>query len=153
MVEVRRCSFSELESAPTFADLLAEYAEESRMEGMPPPLAKIATYRKLDNIGLMNTFGAFAEGDLVGFIAVLVAPNPHYSVDVATSESFFVAKEHRKTGAGLRLLHAAEQFTDETAASGLLISAPSGGDLARVLDGLDSYVETNRVFFRRRKHV
>jgi GNAT superfamily N-acetyltransferase len=72
---------------------------------------------------------------------------PHYSVRIAVGESFFVSAEHRKTGAGLKLLKAAEDYAKEINSSGLLISAPLGGNLAEILPHV-GYVETNRVFFK-----
>jgi GNAT superfamily N-acetyltransferase len=74
---------------------------------------------------------------------------PHYGVAIAVTESFFVGKEYRKSGAGLKLLRAAEAHAE--GAPGLLVSAPVGGTLAEVLPHL-GYRETNRVFFKELAH-
>jgi len=60
-----------------------------------------------------------------------------------------VARAARKTGAGLALRKRAELVAADMGAVGVLISAPSDGRLAKVMERDRQYVETNRVFFRR----
>ena len=148
---IRSSTVAELEAAPTFADMLAEYAAESAIEGMPPPSARMETYRALSAMGALHVLAAWAGDTLAGFITVLAAPLPHYGRTVAVSESFFVAKAHRSTGAGLKLLHAAEDRARELGSPGLLVSAPFEGDLFKVLPRV-GYAETNRVFFKKVSH-
>lgn len=145
---VQKSTVAEVEAAPTFVALLAEYAAESAIAGMPPPAAKMVTYRQLEAAGLLQVFSAVSEGELIGFISFLAAPLPHYGISVAVSESFFVAKAHRGTGAGVKLLHAAEAKAREIGSPGLLVSAPFEGDLFHVLPRL-GYTEASRIFFRR----
>ncbi len=138
---------SEIFSAPNIKELLDEYAEESAIFGLPHPKAKVDLYKQLESVGFLYPIGAFCEDGLVGFILVLTHILTHYSERVSTTESFFVAKAYRKTGAGIKLLRAAEGYAKEIKSLGLLISTPIGGDLAEVLSKTD-YRETNRVFFR-----
>lgn len=145
---IEKCTFAEIEADPNFPALLNEYAAESAIEGMPPPKIEPGTYHRLEAAGILHIFAAKASGRLVGFIFVLATVLPHYAKLIAVSESFFVAKAHRMSGAGLKLLKAAEDKARELGAAGPLVSAPSGGHLAEVLPRL-GYVETNRVFFRR----
>ena len=130
-------------------EILDEYGDECHIDGLPNPSAKKDMYLEMERSGALHTIGAFLENTVIGFVTVLAPIVPHYGVLVAVTESFFVAKEHRKTGAGLRLLRAAEQYAKERGSPGLLISAPFGGSLAEVLSRMDDYVETNRVFFRK----
>ncbi len=148
---IRASTVAELEAAPTFPALLAEYAAESAIEGMPPPSARMETYRALHAMGTLHVLAAWAGDTLAGFITVLAAPLPHYGCTVAVSESFFVARAYRSTGAGLKLLHAAENKARELGSPGLLVSAPYEGDLFRVLPRV-GYTETNRVFFKKVSH-
>ena len=148
---IRASTVAELEAAPTFPALLAEYAAESAIEGMPPPSARMETYRALHDMGTLHVLAAWAGDTLAGFITVLAAPLPHYGCTVAVSESFFVARAYRSTGAGLKLLHAAENKARELGSPGLLVSAPYEGDLFRVLPRV-GYTETNRVFFKKVSH-
>lgn len=143
---VRPSSIAELEASDNFQALLAEYAVESAIKGLPPATAKMDDYRRLDSAGLLHVFSAVRQGRLVGFITVVAPMLLHYSVPVAVSD-FFVARAHRKTGAGLRLLRAAEARARELGSPGLLVSAPCEGDLFRVLPRA-GYGETSRVFFR-----
>jgi GNAT superfamily N-acetyltransferase len=144
---VRPSTVAEIETASTFSDLIAEYAAECHIAGMPPPQARMEQYRDLEAKGFLSVFAAVVEGELVGFISVLCAPLPHYSLSGAVSESFFVAKAHRGTLAGLKLLAAAEQKAAELGSPGLLVSAPFEGKLFELLPKL-GYAETNRVFFK-----
>ena len=146
---IRKCSIAELESSPNIANILEEYAAESSpsITGLPHPLAKVDTYKYLEAAGAIHTIGAFIDDLLIGYIIMLAPILPHYSVRIAVSESFFVLKAHRKTGAGTKLRHAAEDYAKKAGAIGILISAPVGGDLAEILPHV-GYTETNRVFFR-----
>lgn len=145
---IKNCTVVEIESAPNITEILEEYAAESAIKGLPHPFAKVETYKHLENTKSIFIIGAFLDDIFIGYIIMLSPILPHYSVRVAVVESFFVAKEYRKTGAGLKLLHEAEKQATEVAARGILISAPFGGNLAEVLPHV-GYEETNRVFFRR----
>ena len=147
MLIVAPCSIADIVAAAAFPRLAAEYERESLIDGMPPPAPDWNAYSALEAAGLLHGFAASVDGTLVGFIAVLKAKLPRYAGPVAVTESFFVASAHRRTGAGLRLLRAAEDKARALGCPGLLVSAPSGGVLAKVLPHR-GYAETNRVFFK-----
>jgi GNAT superfamily N-acetyltransferase len=146
-LNVRACSVAEIETHPSFPSLAREYADDCALHDLPPPTEKFATYRLLEGSGVFTAYGAFWGGDLVGFVAVLAPVIPHYGVAIAVTESLFVAKAHRKTGAGIRLIRTAEAQARHAGSPALLVSAPAGGRLAEVLPGL-GYRETNRVFMK-----
>jgi GNAT superfamily N-acetyltransferase len=150
MMTVQPSTVAAIEGAPEFAALAAEYADETLIAGMPPPAARWATYHALETAGLLSVFAARIShgGELIGFISVLAAILPRYGEPVAMCESFFVARAHRKTGAGLRLLKAAEQKARAIGSRGLVVSTPFGGDLFKVLPRL-GYDECARVFFKK----
>src|SRR5882762_7942545 len=133
MLDIRKCTVSEIENASNFHELSQEYAKELIVDGVPPPLAKFEIYKKLEASGALQVFGAFFNDLLIGLIVVLVTIFPHFSTVMAASESFFVFKEWRKTGGGLKLLHEAERYATEKGSNGLLVSAPTGGNLSEVL--------------------
>jgi GNAT superfamily N-acetyltransferase len=137
-----------LEREPKLAALLEAYATESSIAGMPRFNPQLDTYRQLEAAGVLHVFAAHEGEELVGFLCLLVSAVPHYGVKIATTESYFVAPEHRKNGAGLRLLREAEGLARDLGAAGMLVSAPAGGRLAQVLEAMPSYRETNRVFFK-----
>lgn len=138
---------SDLDAAPEFAALLAEYADESRMPGITPPAIKMDMYKGLEAAGMLHVIASWSDGELVGFILVLTPVFPHYSKPISTIESFFVAKKNRKAGAGLRLLRAAEVYAKSIGSPGLLVSAPAGGALDAVLPKTD-YQHTNNTYFK-----
>ncbi|ANA34469.1 GNAT family N-acetyltransferase [Ralstonia mannitolilytica] len=138
---------AEIETAPNLAALLAEYAAESANDEIGPAAPQVTAYRAMEAAHLLQAFAAYADGQLVGFMFLLLPVLPHFGRRVGVTESYFVAAEHRKTGAGLRLLHAAEEAARAVGAAGVLVSAPTGGVLERVMQGI-GYRETNRVFFK-----
>lgn len=148
-VVIKKCTIADLEAASNIQNILAEYAAESSpdIEGLPRPMAKVDTYKHLETVNAIHIMGAFFDEILIGYIILIAPVMPHYSIRMAVSESFFVLKEYRKTGAGLKLLRAAEDWATGEGACGILVSSPTGGDLADVLPRV-GYTETNRVFFR-----
>lgn len=147
MLTVRPCTIAEIIGDQAFPALHREYAAEASLAGLPPPTEKLATYRAIEASGVFQAYGAFLDGALVGFVALLTPVIPHYGVAIAVTESLFVARAHRRSGAGLRLIRAAEAHARAQGSPGLLVSAPTGGRLAQVLPGL-RYRETNRVFLK-----
>ena len=150
-VTVRKCSVAEIEANDAFSSLWREYSAEAAIAGFPPPTEKLATYRLIETSGAFHAYGAFLAKRLVGFMAVLTPVIPHYGIAIAVTESLFVGSEHRKTGAGIKLIRTAERHAREAGSPGLLISAPMGGRLADVLPRL-GYRETNRVFMKEVGH-
>lgn len=146
---IEEVSISTIENSPGIDALLAEYAAECAIDGMPPPTAKWHTYRTLQMAGVLYAFGAFAGEELIGFIFVLTSHLPHYATaPAAVSESFFVARAHRKSGAGLKLLRIAEETARKAGAPGLIVAAPFEGDLYKVLPRM-GYAEVSRAFFKK----
>jgi GNAT superfamily N-acetyltransferase len=140
-------SIAEIEAAPNLGALSQEFATESLAPGLPRTAPNWAGYRGLEAAGMLHPIAARLDGVLIGFIGVLLAPLPRHSVPVATTERFFVARAHRKTGAGLKLLRAAEAKARALGSPGLQVTAPFEGDLFQVLPRV-GYRETNRVFFK-----
>jgi GNAT superfamily N-acetyltransferase len=147
-VSIQDSTIAALEAADNLPALLAEYADEAAIDGLPAPASRIETYRHLEQVGALHTISAVRDGRLVGFITLVAPVMPHYSVPLAVSESFFVARADRCGGAGLKLLRAAEDKARALGSPGLLVSAPYRGDLFRVLPRV-GYRETNRAFFKK----
>ncbi len=146
-MDIRIVTCKELSAEPGFPDLLQEYAEECALGGLPVTVSE-DIYYTMEERGLITLLAAFDDDQLLGFVSVLVTVLPKYSLPVAATESFFVASKHRHTGAGLRLLRAAEKLAVAKGAVGMMVSAPSGSRLAEVAPR-SGYEESNRVFFRR----
>ena len=146
-IKVKRVPFIEIEYNPDFAILCKENAEESHIKGMPPILINCETYHELEKRGLYFSFAAYEEDKLIGYLGILYTLLPHYSVKVAMSESFFVRKRYRRTGAGLKLLKIGELFAKKLGSPGLFISAPEGSALAKILPR-KRYVKTNQILYK-----
>jgi len=153
LAEVKKIKVSQILNAPNYQSLHDEYASNLVVDGAPPFRTKLEIYNEMESTGSFQAFGAFVEDTLIGFITVLAPVLPHIGVMMAVAESYFVAKGYRHTGAGIFLKRAAQNHSDEIGSPGLLVSAPVGGDLAKVLSNSDDYVETSRMFFRKRKNV
>ena len=147
MITVEESTWRDFENDPGFVPLTEQYAIECGIAGLPQPRAKIDLYRSIYSTGLLSVIVARKEGYLIGFVSVLSSTLPHYGVVMSMTESLFVDEVFRNTGAGLKLLRAAEEKAKESGSPGLLVSAPTGGVLAEVLARMD-YRETNRVFFK-----
>ena len=150
---IQETTVEAIEQAPNLREILDAYASESSISGMPPYDAQMANYKQLEAAGILHVFAAYAGDRLIGLLVLIVSFLPHYNAKVATTESFFVDRAHRKTGAGMALLRTAEARAAELGAVGLFISAPRDGRLAKVMQAMPSYTETSRVFFRSLAHV
>jgi len=105
-------------------------------------------YKTIEKSGMVYTVGAYNENALVGFMTVMSPVNPHHGEIIAVVESIFVGKAYRSTGAGLKLIRAAEMRMKEVKAAGLFFSAPIDSDLSELLPKI-GYVLTNQVFFKK----
>jgi len=146
-LEVKRITMEDLEAAPGLALLLSEYAEESAIPEIGPHDPQFQTYRMMEATGMLHVIGAYSSGQLIGFLLLITPILPHFGQRVGVTESYFVAAEFRKTGAGTQLRLAAEEIAAAAGARGLLMSAPSGGQLSQVLPHV-GYRETNQTFYK-----
>ena len=146
-IVVEACSPDDIRLAPNLDDLVVEYAHEARLAEMPWPRVDWETYRSMERAGILHVFSARSDGTLVGFVVLIISMMPEYGVRLACTEAFFVAQAWRSTGAGLKLLAAAEAKARELKAPGLAVSAPLGGKLAEVLVKA-RFREVGRTFFK-----
>ena len=146
---LRVATLDELLQHKDFEGLVAAYAEECAMAGMPPPKPDLDMYARLEAAGLMRVVLAEQGDELLGFAVVLISTIPHYSQVLGVTESIFVAQKARAGGTGWRLVKKIEQVVASEGAIGLLVSAPVGGRLADALFASPEYRHTNVVFFKR----
>lgn len=144
MIEIKPCRSSDILGD---ADMIAEYASESSITHMPPINAQADMYAMLETSGAMRCYGAYKDGVMVGFATVLTSVLPHYGALTSITESIFIIKKHRKSGAGMALIRHIENDSADRGSVGLLVSAPSGGSLSKVLPHV-GYEHTNEVFFK-----
>lgn len=137
------CTVAEIEGAPNLPEIADEFTAESLTHGFPRTPPNWSAYRALEAAGLLHALAARLDDMLIGFVGVLQGQ----SIPVATTERVFVLKAHRRTGAGLKLLCAAEAKARELGSCALQVVAPAEGSLAKVLPGM-GYRESNRVFVK-----
>ena len=139
--------------APEFPALIEAYDRECRVEGLPPPLAKLETYREYEGAGFLHAFAAVQDEALVGFVTVAAYPLPHYSAPIAVVESFFVDPGHRGL-IGLQLLQAAEKQALASKSPVLQICTPVGSRLCQLLERPKlGYRATNVVYTKGLGHA
>lgn len=136
---------AEFAAHPDAAGLLAAYAQECGNRDLPPYNPSAQAYDAMQEAGVLHMLAAFEGDHVIGFLVLLVSLNPHYSITLAVTESWFVLPEHRATGAGLELYRHARSVARALGAKALYVSAPLDGQLADVMAGLGAR-ETNRVF-------
>lgn len=146
-IDVRQCQMAELTSNRNFERLRKEYSDECSIMGLPSPDEKMAVYPLIEKSGFLHPYGAFIGRKLIGFMAVMTPIIPHYGVAIAVTESIFVGKSYRSTGAGMRLISSAKAHAKSVQSPGLLISTPFGGQLEQVLTNSKEWRKTNSVFF------
>lgn len=148
MIRIESLTVAEFQARPELPALLAEYRAESAVEEFKATAApQWGTYAQLEAMGMLRVLCAFDGPQLVGFASVLASVLPHFGVLMASTESYFVASAARHTGAGLALLRQVQAVAREVGAVGLMVSAPEGSRLARVLAATDMRT-SHRIFFK-----
>lgn len=146
---IRAIRYLDVLEAPNAQALLSAYSSECSLPAIGQPDPQPQMYEALERAGVFQVFGAYLGDDLIGFASVIVSVLPHYGRKVATMESLFVAPECREEGIGLHLLAQVERYATEAGCGAILYSAPSGGQLEKLLSLLKSYEHTNTIFCRR----
>lgn len=144
---IRHCSIDDIQGAPNIGTLIDEYTLEAHNPEQHSPDVQWARYKQLVELGMMQPIGAFIGTELVGFAVLLISEMPHHGKKLAITESLFVASTHRKGGVGLKLIRALEEHARNVGAACLLVSAPHGGSLERVMPRL-GYRHSNSTFVR-----
>lgn len=126
MFEIRELTYRELEQCPGFLDVATEYQQETQNMAIGNPSVQFERYRELDKLGKLKCLGAFEDGVLVALVGVTLARSQHYAFPIATMESFYLRKAHRKGANGLRLINAVKALVRREGAPGLVFMAPPG---------------------------
>lgn len=131
---IKKSSFLAIETDPNFYVLEREaVAEAAIIDGGK---FDAVTYQKLDEAGILNSWGAYYNGKLIGFTFIICTVLPKTSVYMTTCDLIFVGKEYRRTGAGLKLIKEARIFGKNKGTKGILFTAKEGGTLDKLLPRL-----------------
>ncbi len=147
-MEIRPITVDELKSDTVCSRMLAEYAVESSIDGMPEYRPDWTAYESLEKASMLHVVGTYYGDKLAGFATILVVVNPHYSATIAVVESLFVLKHYRSKGAGIAIINYIEQYAKQCGAVGVFINSPYMGRLDKYLTGKKSYKPTNKTFFK-----
>lgn len=145
-MKVERCPVAEVLAC---SELIAEYAAECSIPAIGEINPQHDAYAAMEKAGLLHSFMVGADGINVGFAIVLTPILPHYGKRIATLESLFVTKDSRNSRAGRELMQTVEKYAEEVGCTGILYSAPAGGQLEGLLNARKEYQRTNAVFFRK----
>lgn len=130
MITVAWIPYSGVKDHP---ELLAEYEAECGNPVLGPANPQWEMYERMESAGGMRTIGVYVDSVMVGFATVLVTVLPDYGIKVAAVK-LFVAKAHRDSGAGARLMAVVEEYARAEESIAIFYSAPAGGRLEAVLD-------------------
>ncbi len=120
--------------------LIAEYAKDCLMDGYNP---QEQIYDAMDKAGMLYCFGAYIEGQLVGFVSIVVSTMPHNGKKIAVGESIFALPEYRKYGIGLQLIQKARDFAEENGCDLIVYTPRIGSAFDKVLEHRDSCIKTH----------
>lgn len=130
---------------PAWPDLEKEYAAECSIAMIGPIQPQPQIYDAMEKAGVLRCFGAYRNGDMIGFATVLIPVLPHYGKRPATVESLFVTKGERKGGTFARLRRAIKDGVRDVSEV-MLYSAPAGGAMEMILSHDPACVKTNVIF-------
>jgi len=148
MLEIKQITFMELENSTEFKALTNEYVKEASIKGLPYNGTKLQFYRDLEKGGILYVLGAFLNEKLIGYSVLFPHLLHHRNIQVVINDAIFVAKEHRKTGAGRKLLKVIDEYVKSTGLPGVFMTTPINGALVDVLPHF-GYEETNKIFFKK----
>jgi len=144
-ININACTIEDIKTSLGIDSLIYENACESSIPEIGECVIDWAYYQELEKRGMLREIAAYDGVEIVGILSIIVTKLPHYSKIIATTESFFVKSEYRKTGLGTQLLKIAEKVSVHLGASALMVSAPHNGRLEFILPR-KGYRETSRVF-------
>ena len=94
----------------------------------------VERYQALEQAGLLLSLGLFRDESLIGYSVNALFTHSHYSdLLLCQNELLFIAKEHRKGMAGVRLIAATEQAARERGADMMMWHAKPQTTLDRLL--------------------
>lgn len=129
---------------PKLDSMIADYAREAMIPELTPYDPQWELYAALEQSGILQAYVVESPAEeLIGFMVLITNKVPHYAKSVVSIESLYGVGP-----AGAALRRVAEESARKSGAAGLFVSAPTGGRLARLMDRLPQYRETNRVFFK-----
>lgn len=137
--------------------ILQHWSEVGRDVGIEAPRIDWPRLELLDQNGFLLAVAAWDGDRMAGYFVGVLNNHTHDRDDVCLqsdrlfdgivdSDSFFVSEGYRKSGLARRLLQEAEEIARARGARHLLMSAPAGERLERMLQGMHDYRHRETVF-------
>lgn len=147
MLEIKQIKFDELAQDINFNNLVKEYYEETKLEGLEQKEVRVDIYNGIEARNSLDVFAAYLDSKLIGFSLLVTTILPHYGIQISIVDALFVEKSARGTASGLKLIRASEAKGKERKSPGIIITAPINGPLIDLLPTI-KYAPTNVMFFK-----
>lgn len=133
MIEIKPVSVSEtFEQA---RELARKHWQETESDfSRAEPDLDLEVYRHAENAGMCLSFGAFSDGELVGYIAGFIVRHQHYDMIVGQHDLLFVDANHRKGRLGLKLMAEFEKAAADKGARCVLYHAKIDSQFSSILN-------------------
>ena len=127
--------------------LLIEHWEQIALEKDTIPLAPVWDgYRDLEAADALRIITAREDGELVGYAIYIIGPSLHYADQrFADADVFWLAPEHRKGMAGMRLFRHAEKVLKEAGVTRVFNKVKLHFDVGKVFERM-GYKAVERVY-------
>ncbi len=100
--------YSDIE--PELKQLYPEHYEELTVSKNFPLDPDYTRYSRLEQMGMLHVTSCRKDGELIGYVLMLIGPALHYkSCLVGHEDIYFLKKEHRKGRTGIKMFHFVEQ--------------------------------------------
>lgn len=122
--------------------LEAHWHESARNKHLMVLKPDMARYQALEAAGSLLSLVAYVDDQIVGYSVNIVTPHLHYAdLLCAHNDVLFIAKEHRETPLGLKLIRETERAARARGANLMLWHAKPGTALSAILPRLGSKVQ------------
>lgn len=130
----RRITCREAWSSREWPKIEREYGEDVQYPDLKPD-PDWEQYEQLEAAGVLRPIGVFDGDRLIGFANYMLYTIPHFAGKrLASSESLWVDKDYRHTGAGRLLISRLFDFAREDGAFGIYLGAKIGTRAAQVFE-------------------
>lgn len=117
-----------------FREHYDEIARNKRVMVLKPDWLR---YKALEQMDSLIMLGAWQDGMLVGYAASFITTHLHYSdMLFVQNDVLFVAREHRRSRLGIRLIRETERIASESGADLIMWHAKESTALAQILPRL-----------------
>jgi predicted GNAT superfamily acetyltransferase len=122
--------------------LEAHWHESARNKHLMVLKPDVVRYQALEAAGSLLSLVAYADEEIVGYSVNILSPHLHYAeLLCAHNDVLFVAKEHRESALGLKLIRETERAARDRGAHLMLWHAKEQTPLAAILPRMGCKVQ------------